>query len=228
MPPDPRVRDYFERCADRFDGFYREASGGLLARAAHVVFREPGLRRRFEAAARIIGDPSGKRILDLGCGSGVYSIYYAARGADVLGVDFSSRMIALAGQNAQSEGAAPRLVHGDFMSIDVDGRFDATLMMGVFDYVPPADRAGLLRRARDLTAGPVIASFPKLFTVLQTPIRKAWLARQGAPVYFYTSGSVCALAEDAGLTARFHDCGPIWTVEFVNRTPKPPTAEDRL
>jgi SAM-dependent methyltransferase len=188
-----RVRTYFERCADRFDGFYRQDTGGPISRFAHAVFREPGLRRRFEAAARIIGEPEGKRILDLGCGSGVYAVYYAARGADVLGIDFSSRMI------------------------ELHGPFDATLMMGVFDYVPAETRDAVLQRARDLTNGPVIASFPKLFAPLQVPLRKLWLARQGAPVYFYTRSRVEALAARAGMQARFHDCGPIWTVEFRRR-----------
>jgi 2-polyprenyl-3-methyl-5-hydroxy-6-metoxy-1,4-benzoquinol methylase len=212
-----RVRTYFERCADRFDGFYRQDTGGPISRFAHAVFREPGLRRRFEAAARIIGEPEGKRILDLGCGSGVYAVYYAARGADVLGIDFSSRMIELAAQNAAAEGAAPRFQHGDFMALDLHGPFDATLMMGVFDYVPAETRDAVLQRARDLTNGPVIASFPKLFAPLQVPLRKLWLARQGAPVYFYTRSRVEALAARAGMQARFHDCGPIWTVEFRRR-----------
>ena len=210
-----RVREYFERCADRFDGFYRESSGGLLSRLAHAVFRKPGLTRRFEVAAQIVGDPRGKRILDLGCGSGVYSVYYAARGADVVGVDFSSRMLELAEHNAREEGASPRFLQGDFMSLDLAGPFDATLMIGVFDYVPADARAKYLRRARELTRGPVIASIPKLFAPLQTPIRKLWLARQGAPVYFYTRASVRAFADAAEMSVRFHDCGPIWTVEFL-------------
>ena len=49
-------------------------------------------------------DLKGKRILDLGCGDGYYSIYLNKRGAEVVGVDLSSNMVKLAKKNAKKHG----------------------------------------------------------------------------------------------------------------------------
>lgn len=213
MPGD-QVRAYFERCADRFDGFYREERRSLFERAAHVVFRKPGLVRRFEATARILGDVSGKRILDVGCGSGIYAVYFAKQGAEVTGVDFSTPMLALAERNAGAEGVRIRLVPGDFLQLRLDPGFDDALMIGVFDYAAEADRLAYLEKAAPLVQQRIVATFPKRYTP-QTPIRYQWLKNQNCPVYFYTKREIKALARQAGLSETFHNCGPIWTVAFT-------------
>jgi ubiquinone/menaquinone biosynthesis C-methylase UbiE len=48
----------------------------------------------------LIGDVSGRRVLDLGCGEGGYGRALAGRGARVVGVDVSPRMIAVARERA--------------------------------------------------------------------------------------------------------------------------------
>ncbi|MCW4037058.1 MAG: class I SAM-dependent methyltransferase, partial [Candidatus Bathyarchaeota archaeon] len=45
------------------------------------------------AFKRMVGCVSGKRVLDLACGEGDFSRYFAGMGADVTGVDFSEEMI---------------------------------------------------------------------------------------------------------------------------------------
>ncbi len=169
MPGDP-IRAYFERCADRFDGFYRDEKRSLFERLAHVVFRKPGLVRRFETTASLLGDVAGKQILDVGCGSGIYAVYFAKRGAEVTGVDFSASMLTLAERNAGEEGCRIRFVQGNFLEEDLDARFDDVLMIGVFDYVAAADRPAYLVKAAPLTRGRVVATCPKRYTP-QTPIR---------------------------------------------------------
>jgi magnesium-protoporphyrin O-methyltransferase len=215
MPPGiDRVRDYFERCADRFDGFYREERRGLFQRLAHEVFRKPGLARRFQATMDILGDVRGARILDAGCGSGIYSIYLARQGASVTGIDFSSSMLSLAERNARAENCEVRFLAGDFLELENEPGYDHLLLIGVFDYVPKDRRKAYLDRAAVIARRKIVATFPKRYTLLQTPIRYFWLRRQNCPVYFYTKGQVRRLARQSGLTARFRNCGPIWTVEF--------------
>jgi ubiquinone/menaquinone biosynthesis C-methylase UbiE len=53
---------------------------------------------------RMAGSVVGQRVLDLGCGSGVYSVLFAARGAEVTALDLSPSMIALAGDKARERG----------------------------------------------------------------------------------------------------------------------------
>src|SRR5437763_7875096 len=49
-----------------------------------------------EYAYALLGDVRGKRVLDLGCGSGENSFLLSRRGADVISVDLSASLIALA------------------------------------------------------------------------------------------------------------------------------------
>ena len=53
-----------------------------------------------------LGITSGLRMLDLGCGDGTTALPAARRGADVLGVDIASNLVAAGNQRAQAEGLA--------------------------------------------------------------------------------------------------------------------------
>ncbi len=210
------VKEYFEKCADRFDGFYREEERGVFGEAAHRVFRKPGLVRRFQAAASILGEVREKTILDVGCGSGIYSIYFARRGAKVTGLDFSGNMISLARRNAAEEGCEVDFVTGDFLAFDGGRRFDHLLFIGVFDYVREGDVPGYLDKADAMANGTIVATFAKRYTP-QSLIRYYWLRRQNCPVYFFTRGQVEGIAARIHRKAEFIDCGPIWTVAFRKR-----------
>src|SRR5436190_21141031 len=49
-----------------------------------------------EYAYALLGDVAGKTVLDFGCGSGENSLLLARRGAEVIGVDISPALVALA------------------------------------------------------------------------------------------------------------------------------------
>ncbi|MBI5341844.1 MAG: methyltransferase domain-containing protein [Deltaproteobacteria bacterium] len=212
-----RVKEYFEKCADRFDGFYKEERRGAFQQAAHAVFRKPGLVRRFQATVDFLGDVTGKTILDVGCGSGIYSIYFARQGAKVMGLDFSSSMLALARKNAAEEGCAVEFVPGDFLAFEEGRRFDHLLFIGVFDYVKPEDLPAYFEKAAGIADGKIVATFPRKYAP-QSLIRYCWLRRQDCPVYFYTRKQVESLGNRFDRPARFRACGPIWTVAFEKRT----------
>src|SRR3954454_15680775 len=54
------------------------------------------------AVLRLIGDVAGLRVLDAGCGPGLYAEELVARGAEVVAVDGSAPMTALAEQRLGS------------------------------------------------------------------------------------------------------------------------------
>jgi ubiquinone/menaquinone biosynthesis C-methylase UbiE len=58
----------------------------------------------------LVGDLTGKTVLDLGCGSGENSLLLARRGADVIGVDISESLLALAQQRLAVNGCADACV----------------------------------------------------------------------------------------------------------------------
>lgn len=94
-------------------------------------------------AELVRGWPPG-RALDLGCGTGVNSVYLAQRGWNVTGVDMVPRALGLARRRAEREGVAPRFVEGDVTRLrdfGVGDGFTLLLDAGCFHTLPADLRA---------------------------------------------------------------------------------------
>jgi SAM-dependent methyltransferase len=93
----------------------------------------------------------GRRVVDLGCGPGLYANALARSGAAVTGVDFSSRSIAYAREVAEREGLPTRYVHANYIGWSPEDRFDLALLI-YRDYgaMAPDDRRTLLGRVRTM------------------------------------------------------------------------------
>lgn len=86
----------------------------------------------------------GKRILDLGCGPGLYAERMARLGARVTGLDFSPVSIAHARDSAARHGLEIDYLEADYLVAPLPGPVDlATLIYGDFCALSP-DRRGLL------------------------------------------------------------------------------------
>jgi ubiquinone/menaquinone biosynthesis C-methylase UbiE len=145
-------------------------------------------------------DFRGKRILDVGCGSGRYSVEFARRGAaQVVGVDFAPAMVRLAEALAKAGGVhqACQFRIGDFCELDFQDQFDMSVAIGLFDYVQ--NPVPILTKMRQVTRGKVIASFPRRWSFKTLP-RKLWLTARGCPVYFYSAGHLRKSLQASGLT----------------------------
>jgi len=59
----------------------------------------------YPALKKLCGPVRGKTILDIGCATGELSIYFARKGAGVIGIDFSPKMIEIATKNSEEKGA---------------------------------------------------------------------------------------------------------------------------
>jgi len=92
----------------------------------------------------LLPDVTGRRVLDLGCGAGQLARHLAEAGAaEVLGIDVSERMLAL----ARTEWAHPRVTYRREAIEDVafaPARFDLVVSSLVLHYVD--DYAGLVSR----------------------------------------------------------------------------------
>jgi SAM-dependent methyltransferase len=72
-----------------------------------------------------LGDVDGLRALELGCGGAQFGLRVAARGADVIGLDFSANQLAHAVRNVEERGARFPLVRGDAEELPfADASFD--------------------------------------------------------------------------------------------------------
>jgi SAM-dependent methyltransferase len=92
---------------------------------------------------------NGKRVLDLGCGPGLYSNAVAESGASVTGVDFSRSSLAFAVSEAESRGLEVDYRHGNYLELEVLGAFDLVLLIfGDFCPLGPDQRRSLLGRVK--------------------------------------------------------------------------------
>lgn len=118
----------------------------------------PELRAVVEGPA---AEPPG-RALDIGCGTGLNSVYLAMRGWDVTGLDFAGPAIAQARQRLHNAIAAggqrplqARFLHGDATHLreaGVRGPFTLVLDMGCLHGIPREGRARYADEVAALTA----------------------------------------------------------------------------
>jgi len=89
----------------------------------------------------------GKSVCDFGCGPGLYTSRFAQSGAQVTGLDFSSRPLRYARDHADQNGLSINYVCTDYLGYDPDTRFDlVTMIMCDFCALSPAQRQSLLAR----------------------------------------------------------------------------------
>ncbi len=94
---------------------------------------------------------SGRRVCDLGCGPGLYTQRFSARGADVTGVDFSAHSLEYAHLTARENEQPIRYLNADYLSDDLPTGFDAvTLIYTDYCVLSPEQRSILLGRMREM------------------------------------------------------------------------------
>ena len=189
------VRRHFDGEAARFDAIY-DTEKGVARRCLDALFRGV-VRKRFSLTFARCGDVTGQRVLDVGCGSGRYSVEFARRGALVTGLDMAPAMLDMARSAAAGAGVDRRcrFEAGEFLQWQVPRGFDICLGIGFFDYVP--DPGPVLARMRELTTGRGVFSFPIRWR-LRTPTRWLRLKARGCPVFFYDRRQVEDLLRAAG------------------------------
>lgn len=82
----------------------------------------------------LLGKVKNKKILDLGCGTGRYSIALAKKGAIVTAIDFSKEMLAVAKINAKKAKIKIKFKQFDLKKSFPEGKYDVILSMLVFGH----------------------------------------------------------------------------------------------
>jgi ubiquinone/menaquinone biosynthesis C-methylase UbiE len=176
------VREYFDGAADDFDAIYGRKNG--IGRWIDRQFRSD-MHERYRLTFENCGDVQGKKVLDIGCGSGRYAIEFAKRGAtEVIGIDLAPHMIALSQQHAVDNGVENvcQFQVGDFFKMEFPRRFDICLAIGVFDYIEAPK--SFLQKMKEIVNDRLVMSFPSK-SPIRTPIRKIRYWFKQCPVYFY-------------------------------------------
>lgn len=91
------------------------------------------------------GLDAGKRVLDLGCGPGLYANRVAGLGASVTGVDFSETSLDYARSEAEAASLDVTFHCGNYLDLELDQKFDLVLLIfGDFCPLGPEQRRTLL------------------------------------------------------------------------------------
>jgi len=157
------------------------AGGAERDHYSYSVYADPAMAERFErlrfggpigrllaeTQARQILDGlspiAGRRVLDVGTGTGRAAIALARAGAVVTGIDASREMLAVAERRAREEGASVTFTRGDAHRLDfADGSFDAVVCLRVLMHTP--DWRASLRELCRVAAWRVVFDYPSLFS----------------------------------------------------------------
>ena len=212
-----KVGEYFEDIAADFDSYY-EQPNGLISKMINARLRKPGLIKRMRIALELIDPCPGKRILDVGCGSGKLVVECAKRGAEIYGIDISKNMIRIAKMFCKKNSVEAELLVGDVLKGLPEG-FDFSVALGVLEYFddPATALEKMLSSVKE--RGNVIFSVPSLLA-FQTPIRKVYLYSRGVNCYFYTPKRLVKLLDRSKKVkdTEIYSYGPGFVVQLTKNS----------
>jgi demethylmenaquinone methyltransferase/2-methoxy-6-polyprenyl-1,4-benzoquinol methylase len=197
--PADGVRRMFDRIAPVYDAMNRVMTAGLDQRWRRITV---------EQTVR-----PGDRVLDACCGTGDLALASRARGADVVGLDFSERML----DRARAKSADIEWIEGDVLALPFDDEsFDAvTVGFGVRNVddleaglrelrrvLRPGGRVGILEIT---TPRGALAPFYRLWFDRVVPLLGKVLP--GGSAYTYLPASVRRFPEPEALAALLESAG---------------------
>ena len=155
--------------------------------------------------------PDEGPVLDIGCGFGLFSLYYAATGTRrfVRGLDVNGRRIALARRAAARLGIENvAYVQGDARDFKGDGEAAGAYMLDIVHHIAPATVLPLLRQLRRcLSPGGILL----VKDVDTRPVAKRWFTwvldkamAPSVPVHYWSADELHAALEASGFRVRRH------------------------
>ncbi len=193
-----RVKTHFNKIPGKWDMIYTRESG-------FFHFLDEKLRRnlfkRYELTFKYCDDLRGTKVLDIGCGTGRYSIECARRGAaKVVGIDFAQTMIDYSLKLAEKMAVRDKcqFICDDFLEFNFGESFDVILAFGFFDYI--AVPSLVFDKISQLCPQIFIASFPKFTPVwgLQRYVRYHWIKK--CPIYYYNTTQLNTLFHETSFS----------------------------
>lgn len=177
--------------------------------------RSPGwcwrsLWAQFKVLESLHMDFKGKKVLNVGTGRGMFSIWFAAKGAAVDAVDLNSEMLEIARRNASEAGHAGHIQfiqdNAETLEHVADGTCDVVSCMQTFDHIPRLDRA-IAALVSKLKPGGIL-----LYTFCTPQSIYGW----AYAFYRKVVSRFYRLNDETGLVARMYDSRSIRELMRVN------------
>jgi ubiquinone/menaquinone biosynthesis C-methylase UbiE len=138
-------------------------------------------RREKQAVLDALGPIEDRDVLEIACGTGRFTVMLAERGADIVGLDISSAMLAEAREKARAASVADRIefMRGDAARLPFpDDHFDTVLAMRFFHLADtPAKFLAEMRRVSKEQV------FFDTFNSFSTRVLYNWLLPMGSRLY---------------------------------------------
>ncbi|MFC3692377.1 magnesium protoporphyrin IX methyltransferase [Chenggangzhangella methanolivorans] len=160
-----RIETYFDRTAVR--AWEQMTSDAPLGRIRATV-RAGRERMRAEILSMLPEDLSGRRILDAGCGTGALAVEAARRGADVVAIDLSPKLVALARHRAPKDLVRRLDFHVGDLADEALGGFDYVIAMDVLIHYPMTDAVATLKDLGARTRHSLLFTFAPRTPLLAT------------------------------------------------------------
>ena len=130
--------DFYDRIAGTYDEVGYSKEGKYY----------PANLYRLELSKKVLAEIPRGRVLDAGCGTGLFLAHLAEEGYDCAGCDFSGGMLEQArGNLAKVTDDPPQLVETSLADLSMfeDDAFDHVFSLGVFPYIPESDEGDCYR-----------------------------------------------------------------------------------
>lgn len=117
----------------------------------------------------------GSKILDIGCGPGLYCSRFHNYGVNVTGMDYSRNSINYAVNCAAENRQDIRYVYQDYLTMDYDEEYDAIFLIYCdFGALTNADRDVLLKKIRRALKPDGVFVFDVFTVKINTPVTTNW------------------------------------------------------
>jgi 2-polyprenyl-3-methyl-5-hydroxy-6-metoxy-1,4-benzoquinol methylase len=185
------------------DAYYGYAD--YLKERPNIQLRAAQLLNRIEQH-----QPPG-RLLDIGCGMGLFVEVAARRGWDAWGLDINEQAVAWAREHVSEQVRAGMVTDLDAS----DGLFDCITMFDVIEHVadPREDLQAVWRALRP--GGLLVVLTPDAGAVVSRALGSHWLEMKRAPEHlqFFSTAGLARLLRHAGFTPiEWHSAGKIATL----------------
>ena len=180
--------------------------------------------------------PRSGEILDIGCGFGLFSLYFAATEKErrIVGVDSNARRIEYARQSARRLGLDNVEYHaGDALEWEGGRRFDAVYLLDLVHHLPRAEVPDFLERIRGLIRpGGVllikdVEDRPRWKVGFTLLLDRLMVGKE--PIHYWPEADLSSLLRGLGFEVRRHrmkDFLPYPHILYIGHLREDPSASD--